>query len=224
MKYCIKCNSPLNDNDRFCPICGAEQLVPGTVYNQFCSACGTHLNYNSQVCGKCGKPVSNMQTQELFEQKTPSLIMKLSERITISAILWLCYASFQLLLAFICICTALVTANWEGIYIIAIFKYGSIGGLNLFYAIKDLKYSKQILTDYVGILFKNRIHFSSILLYIWNGYVAINVLFLDSDFLLMISLVGISAMIVDVIFIRFFIMKNKDSFIEIEIAYNNKMQ
>ena len=45
MKYCENCNTQLQANTKFCPICGAEVIDNGTTY---CTKCGTSIVINEK--------------------------------------------------------------------------------------------------------------------------------------------------------------------------------
>ena len=82
MKNCIKCTSPLNDNDKYCSICGAEQRVERIISHNFCAGCGAPINHNNKFCPQCGSPIQSGQTQQNFKKVVPPIIKALSDRIT----------------------------------------------------------------------------------------------------------------------------------------------
>lgn len=215
MKYCIKCTAPLNDNDKFCNVCGTEQTLQRTVINRFCTNCGTQIN-NVEVCPVCGKLVTNTQSQELLKRVTPTLISTLMNRIMMSAILWFINAGLQLLVAFILLCIAAYTSHWNSTVIRAIFIYGTLGGLNIWVTILNLKTRNSISINYVGIVENIRIRFRTIIILLWNIYIVFKLLFSNSILLTVIALPIIAALIMDLFFIKLFVIRNKDRFLELE--------
>lgn len=216
MKNCIKCTSPLNDNDKYCSICGAEQRIERTISHNFCARCGAPINHNNKFCPQCGSPIQIQQTQQNFKIIIPPIIKSLSDRITLSAVLWIIIASVQLLFGFVLLCAVSLTSDWEIDYIISLIVYFLFGGLNLREGIKLLKYKKTILTDFVGIVWENRICFESCASYLWNAYVVFNGFVAGDCFSLMFAFLGASVIIVDFVTIKLFVKNNKESFLHLE--------
>lgn len=50
MKYCLKCNVEIEDDSKFCPICGSKQETE----ERKCIDCGTVLSKEVLFCPKCG--------------------------------------------------------------------------------------------------------------------------------------------------------------------------
>ena len=61
---CYKCNTPLAEDAKFCPLCGARN--DGTA--NFCTSCGSQVDPDSQFCTECGAPVQKIKKVE--EEKT----------------------------------------------------------------------------------------------------------------------------------------------------------
>ncbi len=216
MKYCIKCTTPLNNNDRFCPVCGTEQMTQKTVLKRFCTSCGAQINNTVQVCPFCGNPAVNTQSEELLKKAAPALISTLINRLTASAVLWFCISGIQLMIALAIFCINTLIDDWNTASVRTIFISGIFGGLNIWGAILNLKTKKSIVTDYVGIVSKNRIQFSSVIIYLWNGYVIFGLLASNNFLSFLFLLLVIAALIVDLFFIKLFVIRNKDSFYELE--------
>lgn len=216
MKTCVKCTSPLNENDKFCPICGTEQKTNKTICNNFCPACGTALAHNSQFCPNCGNAIRNEYNHQMFQQSVPQIVRSLSERITISAVIWLVIAGIQLILGTFLVCVASLTFDWNEEYIFAILVYFVFGSLNIKEAIRLLKYQKTILSDYVGIVWENRICFGSCLNYLWNGVILFSCLTTGDVFFLFFAFLLAGAIFVDLTIIKLFVRKNKESFLQLE--------
>ena len=216
MKSCIKCTSPLYDNDRFCPICGAEQVIVKKVNNNFCVSCGCPVSPNIQICPGCGKVVSSLQTQQMFLHQTPSLIRVLSNRINCSAIIWQIIATFQLLFALLIVLIASLTSTWNWENIFTLICYVFLGVMNTREAVRMFKYKDTIVNNYIGIIYDNRICASTCLNYVWNIFVVISGLFTAILFNIIFALVIASAIIIDFALIRLFIKKNKESFLQLE--------
>jgi len=50
---CMDCGNEIDQDARFCPLCGHQQLVLGQ-----CSNCGKNLTPNASFCSKCGTPTA----------------------------------------------------------------------------------------------------------------------------------------------------------------------
>ncbi len=50
MVHCIKCNAEIEDDDKFCPECGAPQVL-------HCKTCNSELSPKDKFCPECGTPV-----------------------------------------------------------------------------------------------------------------------------------------------------------------------
>ncbi len=214
MKNCVKCTYPLNDDDKFCSICGAEQTVKRKANANFCVGCGASITHNNQYCSRCGKPVRNEQVNQIFKNVVPPMIKALSSRITLTAVLWIVIASLHLFCGLFLLCVASLTFDWNTNYINAMKIYFASGGLNLPKGIGLLKYKKTILTDYVGIVRRNRICFSSSIDYMLNACVVFMVG--NGGVSLFFALLTASAIIIDFVSIKVFVSKNKESFLLLE--------
>ena len=53
-KYCIKCGAEIDDQGRFCPVCGTDQLPKIEPTNVICPKCGTTYPIGVKFCTKCG--------------------------------------------------------------------------------------------------------------------------------------------------------------------------
>lgn len=218
MKNCIKCTSPLNDEDKFCPICGTRQTPERRIRANFCSECGTSISHDIKYCPQCGNLVGNELTNQVLKNATPPMIQVLSRRITLVSVFWMVIASMQLSLGILLFFIALFLGEWSSDNIIALILYFSLGGLNLTESIKMLKYKQKILNDYVGIVWSNRIGVSTCLNYIWNAYVVFNGLVYKNIFSVFFALVIASAIIIDFLTIKIFVLKNRNSFLLLEKA------
>ena len=133
-------------------------------------------------------------------------------------IIWTVVAGLQLLCGFVLLCVMSLTSNWNSDYIFALCIYGILGGLNLKEAINQLKYRKIILTDYIGIVWKNRICLSNCFIYIWNTFVIINGLVAANPVALLFALLIAAAIIVDFVCIKFYVKTNSALFLQLENA------
>jgi len=67
---CVKCGTPLNEEQVFCPKCGTAKVIEK---QNICSQCGTELQTGQIFCPKCGKkaeetvnvPMHNTQKKAL---------------------------------------------------------------------------------------------------------------------------------------------------------------
>lgn len=214
MKNCIKCAAPLNDNDTFCPICGTEQKL--MIYNQYCSSGGALLQSNTQYCPRCGKPVMNMQTQQQLKQSPPPLIEKLINRITMCAVFWLSIAIIQLIISTVCVGYLVLADVSDVIYLINSLAYGVVGIINIYAVVLYFRYRSQVLINYVGIVRKNKITFSIVIINLCNIYIIIDCLISKSIILTFLALLVITALLIEFISLREFIYKNQESFLQLE--------
>ena len=216
MKNCVKCTFPLNDGDRYCSVCGAEQVPIRIINNNYCVGCGTAVTHDGQYCQKCGKPVSYQPIQYGNKLRIPAIIKSLSDRMTVSIIFWLIIAGLQLLLGMFLLSVASLTQDWNIDYIWAIIVCFVLGGLNTAESIKMFKYKRKIMTDYVGIVWENRIDWTTCINYIWNTYVVFNCLMAGNVVSLFMAFLTASVIVIDFLSIKMFIRNNKESFIQLE--------
>lgn len=57
---CYNCSTPLADDAKFCPLCGARN----DGHANFCSNCGKPVDPDSQFCAECGAPVKKIKKEE----------------------------------------------------------------------------------------------------------------------------------------------------------------
>lgn len=60
-KKCINCSSPISADAKFCAKCGADQTPP---QNQTCAKCNAPLEANQKFCTVCGAPVEKAENPE----------------------------------------------------------------------------------------------------------------------------------------------------------------
>ena len=56
---CLKCNTPLQDTDKFCPVCGEaapQEEKVSAAKPAFCGNCGAQLGEDDVFCPDCGTP------------------------------------------------------------------------------------------------------------------------------------------------------------------------
>lgn len=64
MKKCQQCGAPLQDDDRFCQACGAEQLPEGEPKKRICPECGKWVSVDGKFCPFCGAELPKMDDDE----------------------------------------------------------------------------------------------------------------------------------------------------------------
>lgn len=186
--------------------------------DNFCAGCGSPIFPGNRFCTKCGRSVRQEQVPQYFTREIPLIIKSLSARIMACGIIWTVVAGLQLLCGFVLLCVMSLTSNWNSDYIFALCIYGILGGLNLKEAINQLKYRKIILTDYIGIVWKNRICLSNCFIYIWNAFVIINGLVAANPVALLFALLIAAAIIVDFVCIKIYVKTNSALFLQLENA------
>ncbi len=74
---CEKCGAQLGANDKFCPICGAEQKMENLNNGTFCKNCGTEIFESDTFCPGCGKrtkepePVPTPAPEPVYNPSAP---------------------------------------------------------------------------------------------------------------------------------------------------------
>ena len=64
MKKCQHCGAPLQDGDRFCQACGAEQLPEEESKKRICPECGKWIQADGKFCPFCGSELPEMDDDE----------------------------------------------------------------------------------------------------------------------------------------------------------------
>ena len=64
MKKCRHCGAPLQDGDRFCQACGAEQLPEAESKKRICPECGKWIQADGKFCPFCGAELPELDDDE----------------------------------------------------------------------------------------------------------------------------------------------------------------
>jgi tetratricopeptide (TPR) repeat protein len=59
---CIRCDSSLGLEDRFCIYCGMEVLNSGIERGKYCTNCGAEIGHGTNYCTECGAPVGGISS------------------------------------------------------------------------------------------------------------------------------------------------------------------
>jgi hypothetical protein len=104
---------------------------------KYCTKCGKELFDEAVICPGCGCPTGPMPAPVTSSYTTSShdLVLKLSERMKTSGIIWIVIAVIQIIIG---LCGTILPLV--------------IGVLNIISAVKDMNYSKAILEDPRGIV------------------------------------------------------------------------
>lgn len=202
MKKCINCGAEGDDGASFCTKCGGQMEAVQNLL--FCPNCGTKFADDSKFCSNCGfqRNPSNNRSINISNYQgnaRKSIIEELSGRVRINGIIWICVGTLQIILGLWNISAAIYFYNfWVNSIILCV-----IGGLNLFAAYKDLKYSKEILRNPQGILKKYSPLTGAIITLVWNCVVAIWGI---------LGVVGVVGSIYYLVGVRGFVMENKEEF------------
>lgn len=217
MRKCQGCTSSIADNVQFCPICGMKQEIvrPVQVTNRFCTQCGIPLAPNVEICQQCGARNLITQTRQIFEKTVPDVIKKLSTRILLSAIAWICVSALQLLCALIMVICFLLDAQ-DFSYLEALMVYGVLGCWNMYSGIADLIYLGKVKRNFIGIIYRYRITVRRVALIIYNLYVVVNMLTSGVGILALMGLVALAAIAFENFGILLFIHTNKNALIQLE--------
>ncbi|HDR53022.1 MAG TPA: zinc ribbon domain-containing protein [Mariniphaga anaerophila] len=67
--HCNLCNSPLNENNKFCPHCGTPVSIQKT--KDLCPTCNHRNPAEESFCEKCGTPLkTNLSNNQVSEKNT----------------------------------------------------------------------------------------------------------------------------------------------------------
>lgn len=217
MRVCQGCTSAIADNVLFCPICGKKQEMERKVSNMYCTYCGNALHSQMKQCAKCGAPNTAMQTQVIFQDNVPQIVKQFSIRLTAVAVLWICIAALQFLMALLMvICFVFVEASFE--YVWSFVICASIGAVNLCSAIKDIRNTVKYKKDFVGIIREYKFGTGSIMTLLYNAYV-IWESFLSTGWLnKLMGFVFLVGVVCELVFVHLYVYINKNKFIQLERA------
>lgn len=62
MTTCPKCGLPVDDNAKFCAVCGEK--IQRIVHNEVCKVCGSQLKEGAKFCNVCGSPVGGSEQEK----------------------------------------------------------------------------------------------------------------------------------------------------------------
>ena len=157
---------------------------------QYCPFCGAVLVENATFCHRCGRSVNGVPRQPKSRQW--ELLETLSARYRINGIIWIVIAALQLLLGLI----YLMEWSLSGLWI------SGVGVLNLLSAVRDLQNSRRIMIDPTGIVASCQPLTSTIIAMVYNTVVG--------------GFIGVAGNIYYLIFIRGFVLRNKEAFLAME--------
>lgn len=67
MTTCPKCGLPVEDDAKFCAVCGAR--ISRTIKSEVCKVCGSQLKEGAKFCNVCGSPVGDSEKDKEEQQK-----------------------------------------------------------------------------------------------------------------------------------------------------------
>ncbi len=146
---------------------------------KFCTKCGKEIHDDAVICIGCGCKTEGFHT--VATNKTNELLNTLSQRIHTDAIIWIVIGVLQIV---------------TGIFFI-------VGIWNIAVAVNDLKYSKDVLNNPVGIVDRYEPVAMPIIIFVCN--------------LVFGGVIGIVGSIYYFIALRGFVMENRAQFVEMEI-------
>ena len=171
----------------------------------FCRFCGTELGDGAMSCTKCGKPVpearpgsGNWASPAGDPENGDALVAAFSKQVKTNAIIWLVIGALQFLLGL----SSVLLNVWVSGEQYTGWVFLIVGSLNLFFAITDLEYSKNVLRDPKGIVDRVKPLARPILTLVYN--------------LLFGGVIGVAGSIYYLIAIRGFVIGNEPRFREIE--------
>lgn len=150
---------------------------------KYCTHCGKEIKDEAVVCLSCGCAIEYKSVSQSF---TMDYIAELSKRVKINGIIWICIACIQIIMA--------LTINWI---------LGIIGILNLISAIRDLNYSKEVLTNQTGIIQRFEPIAGPIIILVYNVVFG--------------GIIGVAGSIYYLVGIRGFVLNNKVNFLKYDL-------
>lgn len=146
----------------------------------YCSKCGKEIMDEAIICPNCGCATGNSMPKAVNKD----IIQTISQRININGIIWIVVAALQI--------------------IIGIFSWITliVGVLNLVSAIQDIKYSKVLPTNPVGLVEKVKPLTMTIITFVYNLVIG--------------GVIGIAGSIYYFIAVRGFVLENEQEFLKIE--------
>ena len=225
---CIKCSSNIDENTKFCPICGAEQ-PDNKIKKMFCPNCGAEIETNVSKCPKCNSLVSDSLVKNAVVKNSPRIVKTLRTTLTIESIMWIIIGLFQIslfLLIGIVILLELILGEDYGFGIsgsvntyIAMITYLVIGISNIVIGIIDIINANKLKRNFSGIV--KKFSFSKAMgMYIWNGIVLVSLfasLFTNPNCIIFIYIVLLMmTLLIDIIGIRAYVKKNIVGFSALE--------
>lgn len=148
---------------------------------KYCTKCGKELVDEAVICIGCGRPLQ----AHIVADSTEQLLTKLSERIKTNGVIWVVIGAVQIILG--------VCGLWYALI---------VGVINLISAIRDIKYSRTVRTQPVGIVRNFEKLTRPIITLVYNVVIG--------------GVIGIAGSIYYFVALRSFVMENKSAFLAIE--------
>lgn len=185
--YCANCGKEIDNNADVCIGCGCAVRTVNLQgrTSRFCTHCGKEISAQAAVCINCGCAV-NANKASADTAKPEDLLNQLSSKVKINAIIWLCIAGIQVILGFAEAWVLLIP-----------------GVLNTISAIRDFKYSTEVLEKPEGIVKNFEPLVIPIITLVYN-------LFLG-------GVIGVAGSIYYLVAIRNFVLTNRTAFEELEM-------
>ena len=223
---CIKCSSNIDENNRFCPICGAEQ-PDNKIKKMFCPKCGLEIPTNVLNCPNCNSKVSDIFVKNAVVNNTPKLVKRLIITLTTEAIMWIIIGLFQmfffLLIAIVTLSQTVLNENFglsnNANTYMAMIIYIVVGSSNIVMGITDIINANKLKRNFSGIVHAFSLP-KAIKMYIWNGIVLISLfasLFTNPNCIMVFFIILlIITLFIDIIGVRLYVSNNKDGFYALE--------
>ena len=191
MGFCAKCGKEISEYTVICPNCGCAvgemAKKGGKNFMKYCSKCGNEMMDEAIMCTKCGCMVENIGTQAVT---TDDKLQKLSSRLMINGIIWICIAVLQIIIGL----AGIAEDDYELLFTLF------IGIVNLISAAVDIKLSKDMMNKPVDIVKRCEPLAGPIVTLIYN--------------LILGGVIGVIGSIYYLVGIRNYVMENKDFFLQ----------
>lgn len=184
-----------------------------------CVQCTSIIDDCANFCPICG--MKQPQIYARYIRQVPFLIRQLGSRLTAKAVIWIVIGGLQCFLSLLCFGCLLFVQGDTVNMLLNIAIYGTLGGLNIYQAVKDLKYSKIIQQNFVGILEDTKIKKADYLLWGYNILIGIFSMTGGGGIFILIGALAIAAVVVDALLIRAFVKANWNGFLALEQSQMN---
>lgn len=159
---------------------------------KYCTRCGKALPEGAAFCAGCGCPAPAPQPDAPPQAPPAHLLPSLSRKLKGNGILWLIIGIVQIALALFCM---VLTGSFQALL-------SAVGVMNIISSISNLKYSKTVLQNPVGVVKRFEPLAGPIISLVYNAVFG--------------GVIGIAGSIYYLTAIRSYVMNHRDAFLALE--------